>query len=70
MKTLTYGSLRIDLDLDPHEEEIFVQVLEIEIAAARKHQEWIRKEAPKGSESPVKVIKPSRSMNKPMKVRK
>ncbi|MCL5782534.1 MAG: hypothetical protein M1476_01320 [Candidatus Thermoplasmatota archaeon] len=63
MKTLTYGSLKINLDLDPRQEEIFVQVLEIEIAAARKHQAWLRREALKGSDSPVKGIKPSRTIN-------
>ena len=64
MKTLIYGSLKINLDLDPRQEEIFVQVLEIEIAAARKHQAWLRREAQKGSDSPVKGIKPDRAVKK------
>lgn len=70
MKTLTYGSLKINLDLDPRQEEIFVQALEIEIAAARKHQAWLDREASRGSESPVKGIKPSRTINKSWKVKK
>lgn len=57
MKTLTFGNLKIDLDLDPHQEEIFVQALEIEIASARKHQAWLRREASRGSDSPNKDIK-------------
>lgn len=36
MKTLTYGNLKVQLDLSPNEEKIFMEVLESDIAAARK----------------------------------
>ena len=36
MKTLTYGNLKVQLDLSPNEEKIFMEALESDIAAARK----------------------------------
>ena len=36
MKTLTYGNMKIQLDLSPNEEKIFMEALESDIAAARK----------------------------------
>ena len=36
MKTLTYGNLKVQLDLSPNEEKIFIEALESDIAAARK----------------------------------
>lgn len=70
MKTLIYGNLKIDLDLDPRQEEILKQTLLEDVKAIQKHQEWLRREASRGSDSPVKDIKPSKAMNKPAKVRK
>ena len=70
MKTLTYGSLKIDLDLDPRQEEILMQTLLEDVKAIQKHQAWLEREASRVSESPVKGIKPPMTINKPMKVRK
>ena len=70
MKTLTYGSLKIDLDLDPRQEEILMQTLLEDVKAIQKHQAWLEREASRGPDSPVKGIKPSRTINKPVKVRK
>jgi hypothetical protein len=36
MKTLTYGNMKVQLDLSPNEEKIFMEALESDIAAARK----------------------------------
>ncbi len=36
MKTLTYGNLKVQLDLSPNEEKIFIEALESDIAAAMK----------------------------------
>ena len=36
MKTLTYGKMKVQLDLSPNEEKIFMEALESDIAAARK----------------------------------
>ena len=36
MKTLTYGNMKVQLDLSPNEEKIFIEALESDIAAARK----------------------------------
>ena len=36
MKTLTYGNLKVQLDLSPNEEKIFMEAIESDIAAARK----------------------------------
>ena len=36
MKTLKYGNMEFQVDLTPDEEEIFMEALESDIAAARK----------------------------------
>jgi|YelNatPaOPRAMG01_1025707.scaffolds.fasta_scaffold211061_1 hypothetical protein len=36
MKTLTFGNMKVRLDLDPDEEKIFMEALESDISAARK----------------------------------
>jgi hypothetical protein len=36
MKTLTYGNMKIQMDLTPDEEKIFMEAIESDIAAARK----------------------------------
>lgn len=36
MKTLTYGNLKVDLDLTPEEEAIFIEAIQSDISAARK----------------------------------
>ena len=36
MKTLTYGNMKVQVDLTPDEEKIFMEALESDIAAARK----------------------------------
>ena len=43
MKTLTYGNLEIQLDLTPGEEEIFLEAILSDIAAARKYHNFGRK---------------------------
>jgi hypothetical protein len=43
MKTLTYGNLKVQLDLTPGEEEIFLEVIQSDIAAARKYHNFGRK---------------------------
>jgi hypothetical protein len=40
MKTITYGTLKVQLDLRSDEEKIFIESLEAEIAAARKFHAW------------------------------
>jgi hypothetical protein len=40
MKTITYGNPKVQLDLRSDEEKIFVESLEVEIAAARKLHAW------------------------------
>ena len=42
MKTLTYGSLSITIDLDDHEEEILMQAIERDVMKAKMHHEWLR----------------------------
>ena len=64
MKTLIYGSLKIDLDLDPRQEEILMQTLLEDVKAIQKHQAWLDREASRGSESPVKGIKPNGTVKK------
>ena len=64
MKTLTFGNLKIDLDLDPHQEEILIQALMEDVRAIQKHQAWLRREAMKGSDSPNKDIKPEGTIKK------
>jgi hypothetical protein len=40
MKTLTYGNMKIQVDLKPDEEKIFIEALESDIVAARKFHRW------------------------------
>ena len=42
MKTLTYGSLKIDIDLDGKGDEIFMESLEELITEMRKDFKWRR----------------------------
>ena len=42
MKTLTYGSFNITIDLDEHEEEVLMQAIEQDVMKARMHHEWLR----------------------------
>ncbi len=42
MKTLTYGNLKVQLDLTPEEEKIFLEAIQSDIAAARKYQNFRR----------------------------
>ncbi len=43
MKTLTYGNLKVQLDLTPEEEKIFIEAIQSDIAAARKYHNFGRK---------------------------
>ena len=41
MKTLTYGNLRVTVDLDEHEEEILQDSIMDAVASAIKHHNWV-----------------------------
>jgi hypothetical protein len=40
MRTITYGNLKVQLDLRPDEKKIFIESLEAEIATTRKFHAW------------------------------
>ena len=44
MKTLTYGSLNITIELDEHEEEILQDSIKEAVASATKHHNWVHRE--------------------------
>ena len=56
MKTLTYGSLKIDIDLDGKGDEIFMESLEELITEMRKDFKW-RRQHPQNPSNSIETPK-------------